>query len=462
MDDLDVFELFRLALGLAPPWQVTSVEFNQENGSLQIGLDFPRGSRFSCPMDGCAQSACPVHDTAEKRWRHLDFFEHQAFLVARVPRIDCGEHGVHLVAVPWARPGSGFTLLMEVAMLTLAKQMPIAPLAAMAREHDTRIWRVIEHHVHTTRATLDFSGVTKVGCDETSARRGQDYVSLFMDLEERSVLFATPGKDAETVKAFAEDLASHGGAPKTQVEEVCCDMSPAFISGITAYLAEQPEEPETVEGDTAAEAVEVMTGTAVAVTADPSGRVTDGEEEPPVGLHCPEIIFDRYHVVAKANEAVDEVRRVESKSRPELKRSRYVWLKNEANLTVKQREKLTWLTRPSMQLKTARAARWRDDFNGFYTLTDPEEAEAYLKRWCYGAKRSRLEPIKAFVATVEAHWDGIIAWQQSRLSNGLLEGTNSLVQAAKRRARGYRSKAKMITIIYLIAGKLPLPQIHTI
>ncbi|MGC8499034.1 MAG: transposase, partial [Acidimicrobiales bacterium] len=182
----------------------------------------------------------------------------------------------------------------------------------------------------------------------------------------------------------------------------------------------------------------------------------------PVELHRPQIVFDRYHVVAKANEAVDEVRRAESKIRPELKRTRYVWLKNEANLTLKQREKLTWLTRPSMRLATTRAARWRDDFNEFYNKASAEEAETYLKRWCYGAKRSRLEPIKEFVAMVEAHWDGIIAWQQSRLSNGLLEGTNSLVQAAKRRARGYRSKAKMITIIYLIAGKLPLPQIHTI
>ena len=461
MDDLDVFELFRLALGLAPPWQVTSVEFDQEGGTLQIGLNFARGSRFGCPCEDCPESACPVHDTVEKTWRHLDFFEHQAFLTARVPRVDCPTHGVHLVAVPWARPGSGFTLLMEVAMLTFAKQMPIAPLAAMAREHDTRIWRVIEHHVNVTRAGLDFSGVTKVGCDETSARRGQDYVSLFMDLETRRVMFATPGKDAETVKAFAEDLTAHGGAPKIQVEEVCCDMSPAFISGITKYLAEQPAEAEAQVTDTTAEAVEVTTSAAVA-TADPTGQGTGERDETEVELHCPQIIFDRYHVVAKANEAVDEVRRAESKTRPELKRSRYVWLKNEANLTVRQREKLAWLTRPSMQLKTTRAARWRDDFNEFYNKTDPEEAEAYLKRWCYGAKRSRLEPIKEFVATVESHWDGIIAWQQSRLSNGLLEGTNSLVQAAKRRARGYRSKAKMITIIYLIAGKLPLPQIHTI
>ena len=181
-----------------------------------------------------------------------------------------------------------------------------------------------------------------------------------------------------------------------------------------------------------------------------------------VPLHRPEIIFDRYHVVAKANDAVDEVRRAESKTRPELKRSRYVWLKNEAKLTAKQRETLTWLSRPSMQLATARAARWRDDVNAFYEHCNPADAEVYLKRWCEGAKRSRLEPINAFVATVEAHWSGIIAWQHSPLSNGLLEATNSLVQAAKRRARGYRNKQKMITIIYLIAGKLPLPEIHTI
>ncbi len=462
MDDQGLFTMFGAALGLASPWQVTSVHFDDVLGKLEIGLDFPRGSRFACPMEGCSESACPVHDTAEKRWRHLDFFEHQAFLIARVPRVSCGEHGIHLVAVPWARPGSGFTLLMEVAMLTFAKQMPIAPLAAMAREHDTRIWRVIEHHVNVTRAGLDFSGVTKVGCDETSARRGQDYVSLFMDLETRRVMFATPGKDAETVKAFAEDLTAHGGAPKTQVEEVCCDMSPAFISGITKYLAEQPEEAEAQVADITAEAVEVTTSAAVVATADPAEPVTSEGDETEVELHCPQIIFDRYHVVAKANEAVDHVRRAESKTRPELKRSRYLWLKNEANLTVKQREKLAWLTRPSMQLKTTRAARWRDDFNEFYNKESIEEAEAYLRRWCYGAKRSRLEPIKEFVATVEAHFDGILAWHQSQISNGLLEGTNSLVQAAKRRARGYRSKAKMITIIYLIAGKLPLPEIHTI
>ena len=458
MKDPGLFAMFGAALGLAPPWQVTSVEFDELGGRLEIRLDFPRGSRFACPHEGCREVSCPVHDTVEKTWRHLDFFEHQAYLIARVPRVDCPEHGVHLVAVPWSRPGSGFTLLMEMAMLTFAKQMPIAPLAAMAREHDTRVWRVIEHHVNVARAGLDFSGVTQVGCDETSARRGQDYVSLFMDLAEHRVMFATPGRDADTVRAFAEDLAAHGGSPKTQVEQVCCDMSPAFIKGIGLHLCEQPEESPEETGVADVE----LTSAVAQLTLTRAGQESDEVQAIPVELHRPQIVFDRFHVIAKANEAVDEVRRVESKTRPELKRSRYVWLKNESNLTVKQREKLTWLTRPSMQLKTTRAARWRDDFNGLYEQPTRDEAERYLRRWCYGAKRSRLGPIKEFVRMVEAHWEGIIAWQDSRLSNGLLEGTNSIVQAAKRRARGYRSKAKMITIIYLIAGKLPLPQIHTI
>jgi transposase len=454
VDDPGLLAVFGAALGLVAPWQVVAVEFDKQAGTLEIGLDFPRGSRFACPETGCSGDARPMHDTIDKRWRHLDFFEHQAFLSARVPRVSCAEHGVHLVAVPWARPGSGFTLLMEMAMLTFAAHMPVAPLARMARVHDTRVWRVLEHHVGVAREKLEFSAVRAIGMDETSARRGQDDVSLFMDLEQRRVMFATEGRDADTVKAFAEDLIAHGGSPRTQIETICCDMSTAFQSGIAEHLCEKDRE-EQVDEEEPSHAEQFL-----AAVAQEDGALSRHPAVAP--LHQPEIIFDRYHVVAKANEAVDEVRRAEQKTRLELKRSRYVWLKNEANLTTKQRETLTWLSRPSMQLATARAARWRDDFNAFYDHSDPEEAEIYLKRWCYAAKRSRLEPIKSFVATVEAHWSGIIAWQQNRLSNGLLEGTNSLVQAAKRRARGYRNKQKMITIIYLIAGKLPLPEIHTI
>ena len=402
--------LFQAALGIADPWQVTEASFDPETGRLELHLDFAKGARFACPEGD--QAACPVHDTEVKTWRHLDFFQHQAYLHARVPRVRCPGHGVRQVTVPWARPGSGFTLLFEALVLELSPHMPVAAIARMVDEHDTRIWRVLEHYVEVARAELDFSQITRVGVDETSARRGQDYISLFMDLDTPRVMFATEGRDSATVERFATDLVGHGGDPG-QVDSVCCDMSPAFIRGIGEHL--------------------------------PAAEIT----------------FDRYHVIAQLSDAVDQVRRGERKSAPELARTRYLWLKRPENLTVRQTQDLAWLTRPSSQLATARAYRWRMDFDGFYNQP-PDLAEAYLTRWCYGAIRSRLEPIKTFVRMVRGHWDGILRWHETRSSNGILEGTNSLVQAAKRKARGYRSKTKMITITYLIAGRLPLPSTHTI
>ena len=410
MNQEDKLGVFQAALGISEPWRVTGAEFDPDEGRLDIHLDFARGARFACPEGD--EDACSVHDTERKTWRHLDFFQHQAYLHARVPRVFCPAHGVRQAQVPWARPGSGFTQLFEALLVEFAVHMPVAAIARMVGEHDTRIWRVLRFYVHSARAELDFSAVTDVGVDETSARRGQDYVSLFMELSDTPrVLFATAGREAATVARFAADLAAHGGDP-AQIERACCDMSIAFITGIGEHL--------------------------------PNAAIT----------------FDRYHVIAKLNEAVDEVRKAEAKHTPDLAGSKYVWLKRPGNLTEAQKETLAWLTRPSARLATARAYRWRWDFEEFYKQP-PELAEAYLTRWCRGAMRSRLEPLKDFVATVRNHWDGILAWHDSRASNGILEGTNSLVQAAKRKARGYRTKDNLITMIYLIAGRLPLPTTHT-
>ena len=168
--------------------------------------------------------------------------------------------------------------------------------------------------------------------------------------------------------------------------------------------------------------------------------------------------FDRYHLAAQLSEAIGAVRREEVAPRPELKHTRWLWLKNWANLSVTQRRELHHLRRPSAQLATARALRWRQDFQAFYDQ-DPSYAPEYLRRWCYGAKRSRLQPIKDSVALVEKHGEGILAWHANHLSNGLLEGINSLIQATKAHARDYHSKTKMITIIYLIAATLQLPSL---
>jgi transposase len=393
-------ELFQMALALSPPWTVSECRFDAQARQLDIRLDFPRGSTFPCPA--CAAPGCHAYDTEEMTWRHLNFFQHEAYLHAFVPRVTCTACGVKKVAVPWARAGSGFTLLFEALVMTMLTSMPVAAVARIAGEHDTRLWRILHAYIDDARAKADFSKVTRVAFDETAARRGHDYVSLFVDLDQHRVLFATEGKDAGTVEAFATDLAAHGGSAEA-VTEVCIDMSKAFIAGTAASLPEA------------------------------------------------EITFDKFHVVKIVNEAVDQVRRDEQKSRQELKKSRYLWLKNPANLSERQQAHLQGLA--GTNLKTARAYQIRLTFQDLYDQPKAE-AEAFLKRWYFWATHCRLPPMIEAAKTIKRHWDGVLRWFHTRIANGILEGINSLVQAAKAKARGYRSTRNLKAIIYLIAGKL--------
>jgi transposase len=395
--------LLQLALALTPPWTVSRADFDAEAHRLDIQIDFPPGSRFACPTCGAAD--CPAYDTVRKTWRHLNFFQHQAYLTARVPRIRCETCGVKTVNVPWSRPDSGFTLLFEALVMTMVSAMPVAAVARIVGEHDTRLWRVIHHYVEQGRARMDAADVTDIAIDETAARRGHDYITLFVDIDQARVLFATEGKDADTVAAFADDLAAHGGDPEA-IEEVCIDMSPAFIKGVTENL--------------------------------PNAAIT----------------FDKFHAVKIINDAVDQVRRAEQKRQSLLRGTRYIWLRNPANLS--ERQKVTLESLPTRHLKTARAYQIRLAFQELYEQPSAEAAAGFLKKWYFWATHSRLEPVIDAAHTVKRHWDGILRWFDSKIANGLIEGINSLVQAAKSKARGYRSIRNLKAMVYLLAGKLDM------
>lgn len=292
-------------------------------------------------------------------------------------------------------------------MLALVKEMPVKAVAELVGEHDTRIWRVLHHYVSRAREAEDFSCVRQVGIDETSSKRGHNYITLAVDLERSKVLFATEGRDSGTLAAFRADLEAHG-AHADQIEEMTLDISPAFIKGVNEQFPKA------------------------------------------------ELTFDKFHVMKIINEAVDEVRRAEQKERPELLRSRWVWLKNENHWTSKQRQMFEALSLPMLNLKTARAHRIKLALQEFWTLP-AGLAEPFLKRWYFWATRSRLESVIKAARTVKRHWNGILRYFVSRITNGVLEGINSLIQAAKARARGYRSTRNLITMVYLISGKLQLP-----
>jgi transposase len=147
-----------------------------------------------------------------------------------VPRVICPEHEVKQVQVPWARERSGFTLLFEALVMALVKEMPVAAVAALIGETDMRIWRVVHHYVDEAVEAQELSGLERAAVDETSSRRGQDYVSVFADLDERRAVYVTEGRDQRTVQEFSCFLECHGGEV-AKVTEVCQDMSEAYLAG---------------------------------------------------------------------------------------------------------------------------------------------------------------------------------------------------------------------------------------
>jgi len=396
MKDLDIFQA---ALGLGEEWVVVKTEFNPQGKRLDIYLDFIPGTQFPCPVCNLPNK---VYDTTERIWQHLNFFQHATYIHARLPRVECDTDGVKQLQVPWARERSGFTLLFEAMIMALADEMPICSIAEMVGVHDTRIWRIVEHYVSKDVENLDLSQVSSVGVDETSSKRGHHYVTLFVDMDTSKVVFVTKGKDADTLKAFTAHLEAHGGRAD-QILEFSSDLSPAFISGITTHFKNA------------------------------------------------QITFDKFHVMKLLNKAVDETRRSEQMNNKELKSSRYVWLKNPNHLSKREQSKLDSLS--GKKLKTGRAYRMKLLFQELFTYNE-ESAIPGLKKWYVWAMHSRLEPIKSFAKTLKKHWDGIVRWFKTKLTNGILEGLNSLVQAAKARARGYRSVEYFKLMIYMVAGKM--------
>lgn len=398
-------ELFTVALGLDEKLYVKEIDFNEALGELHLYIDFKKGSRFTCPA--CGKKDQAIHDTKEKTWRHLNFFQFKTYIHFRTPRISCHEDGVRLIDVPWAKPGSGFTLLFEAMVLQLARVMAVSQIARLVGESDTRIWRLVDRYVDASVKKADYSSIKSVGIDETSSKKRHKYVTLFVDMDKRRVVYVTPGKDASVLGRFKQMLKSREIEPN-QIEEVCADMSLAFRKGVREEF--------------------------------PEARLT----------------FDKFHVMKLLNEAVDKVRREEQFTEKALKRSRYIWLSNPENLTKKQTGKLESMS--ELNLKTGRAYRIKLAMQNIYRHADHiEEATGMLKAWYSWAVRSQLGPIREFARVVKNNWQGILNYFKSGLTNGILEGTNSIVQAARARARGYRNVNNFMTMIYLLGGKLDLP-----
>jgi transposase len=401
-------KLFESALGISAPWSVKSVEFDAAAKRLTVLIDFTAGTRFAVPGH---EGVHPVHDTIAKDYRHLNFFQHECHLRVRTPRVKLPDGSVRQVEPEFAGRLSGFTLLFEALILMFAQQMPFAAVARIAGESAYRVAELCKRYVELALEQADFSDVKALAIDETSRARGHDYITLAADALQRRVLFVAEGRDASTISELAADLDVHG-CPPEQIDCVSIDMSPAFIKGCTEQL--------------------------------PNARIT----------------FDKFHVVWHANAAVDKMRRIEQRTNRALKGLRWSLLKDRSSLKPEAAADLDALIAKMTSVRTARAWLYKEHLREILERKQINVVRALLEHWCTCVMRSKVEPMKEVATLVRRHLEGIVAWAQTRQTNGFLEAINGLFQAAKRRARGYTRLATIKTVIFLIAGKLDFHAIN--
>ena len=391
----DNIKIFSLMAGIEKPWILEKVQLDEEK-DLHMYIRFQKGTKFNCKS---CNNKCSVYDTVEKTWRHLNCFEHKTYIHCKVPRINCDKHGVHLVEVPWAKQGSSFTILLEEFIMQLAKKMPIHSISKLLDESDGKLWRIVHRYAKEYIENLDFAKVTKIGLDETS-RKGHDYITVFIDLDTSRVIYIADGKKSTTIDEFKKFFEEHNGDPQ-RITDVTCDMSMGFTSGIKKAFK-----------------------------------------------NC-KITYDKFHVMKLINEAVEKVRKSELAEQPMLKKTKYLWLKNKNNLKDNQRENVEKMSK--MNLKTGKAYRMKLAFQDIYnTSYTPKIARGEIDEWLQWAIRCKLPEIKAVAKTIALKIERIINYFESKLTNAVLEGTNSLIQSIKSRARGYKLTENFKAMIYLM------------
>lgn len=396
-----VENLFTAALGLHQPWHVDEVKFSLDEGEIHFNVACGE-KRLPCPVCGAGDQ--PVHDRLDRTWQHLHFFQYRAFIHAKVPRIACTCGKTTQMEVPWARAGSGFTLLMEALAVMLCKTMAVAQVARLLSVNEQRLWRMITSLVQSARDQESYTEVKHIGVDEKHVGR-LGFVTLFHDADERRVIFDMKGRDAKVFEAFVKDIQAHEGDP-SQIEVVSMDLSRAYQAGATKHL--------------------------------------------PQAVQC----FDRFHLVKLVNEAVDQVRRAEVKTEPSLKGLRWGLLKDPGKWNQAQGADMYDLNRN--RLKTGRAWRMKEAFRDIVEFSNhtPERTRYLITHWISWARRSRLEPFKRLGATFKKHLEGIVSGFTCGVTNATAESINATVQGAIVRAHGFRTYRNLMAIVYLTVGKL--------
>lgn len=394
-------------LGLTPPWRVRDVEYALDEGEVRLFVEVESRAKLRCPS---CQAECAGYDARERRWRHLDTMQYRTIVIARVPRVECSEHGVVQIEVPWAEAGSRFTARFEALAIDWLLEASFAAVARQLGLSWDEVAGIQDRAVRRGLARRDRKPPERIGIDETSFQKRHEYVTTVNDLDEGVVLYVADDRTQASLDAFYDGLGAEACA---RLESVVMDMWAPYIASTREHVPEADRR----------------------------------------------IVFDKFHVAKHLGDAVDRVRRQENRElRAEgderLVRTKYWWLQNPDGMSSKQWRDFAPLRHS--RLKVARAWAIKEAAMLLWGYAKRGWAERMWKRWYGWAIRSRLEPVKRVARMIQKHWEGVLNAATSNVTNALSEGLNSKIQWIKRKACGYRNRERFRSAIYFHLGGLDL------
>ena len=395
------------SLRLEEPWYIIGAEFHEEEPAIHIHVGVDKAAALCCPVCG-APTKRYGYEPKERIWRHADCLFYPCYVHCRRPRVLCDKCGAVQVNAPFERKNSRFTLLFEGYAMLLLQDVPRARAARLLRCDEKSLAGILTYWVHEAVNRMDLSDVSSIAIDETSFRRGHRYVTVAIDADKRRAFDVEPGRDKAAVKNVGEKLEAKRGSTRN-VSSVTSDMSASYRSAIREVF--------------------------------PNARQT----------------IDKFHVKQVLLKALDQVRKDEqneSGRKKELFEHRRLFMVPEGRMTDKQRTRVTDLSK--QYKKTGRAFRIVQALDDFYASTSMDEAQTRLNKLCSWMRRCRLQPMKNAALTLRHHGAEILNFFNTRLTNAICEGINSMIQAAKRKARGFQTFEGYAAMIYLVAGKLDL------
>ncbi len=400
-------DLYQQILGIVSPWKVEDVVLDQEQEEVFVYVAYDAAKQPPCPT--CSQASAR-HDHRQRRWRHLDTCQFKTFLVADVPRVNCPDHGVHQIDVPWSEPGSGFTALFEALVIDWLQGSNIQTVARRLDLSWTSVDTIMRHAVERGMARREEASPRRLSVDETSFRRRHDYVTVVSDQHTGAVLYV--GEDRK-IESLADYFGILNEKQKAGIESVSMDM---WLPYIRATLDHLP----------------------------------DAEKK---------IAFDKFHVAKMLGDAVDKVRRAEHRELMKagdttLKGTKFHWLINPENMS--RQRMIDFAPLRESALRTARAWALKETAMSLWHYLKRGWAQKQWLRWLSWAMRCRLQPVMKVAKTIKKYLWGIVNAVVLGVDNGAAESINSRIKTVKTRARGFRNKSRFRNAIYFYLGGLDL------